>query len=108
MSQFDRFSLLGKELKWERNVRKCGGKLPFVSFGQCGMKEIEWPLITRPSMRTDLRVLSFVIFGLGLTCLVGTETGVCWIFLRGWGMDDFLGLVGFPGLFGSFSGAVFL
>ena len=51
LSQFDRFSLLGKELKWERNVRKCGGQLPFASFGQCGMKEIEWPLIMRSSLR---------------------------------------------------------
>ena len=51
--QFGRFSLLGKELKWERNVRKCGGQLPFASVGQCGAKEIEWPLIMRPSLRTD-------------------------------------------------------
>ena len=38
--QFGRF-LLGKEPEWERNVRKCGGQLPFASFGQCGVKEME-------------------------------------------------------------------
>ena len=53
LSEFSRFSLRGKELKWERNVRKCGRQFPFASFGQCGAKEIEWPLIMRLSRGTN-------------------------------------------------------
>ena len=45
--------LLGKEPKWARSARKCGGQLLFASFGQCGVREIEWPLIMRPSLSID-------------------------------------------------------
>ena len=68
-------SFVGKKKK-----KKLGKLLHYVCFGPSKGREIWEPSITMKAWTKQLKIISWIIFGIGLDCSLGTLFGVVRIF----------------------------